>query len=231
MVWAAGATQTIVGKFDTGQRSYVATIRSTGELGFGYSVDGAALVTRVSTVAPGSGRKQCKIEFDANNGAAGHTVKFYTRAPGGSYAQLGADVTNAGTVTMFSGSAPLEVGANMVGTSALFNGVIRSVTVRSSIGGTAVANPDFAAQSYGTTSFADAAGKTWTVNGTARVQSDFGLSIGVGGERMTVTGLSRAFNDTFTRTVANGWGTSTPGMRGRRPAGPPRTTASTARAG
>lgn len=38
-----------------------------------------------------------------------------------------------------------------------------------------------------------------------------GFDIGVGGERMTATAITGSFNDTFTRTVSNGWGTSTSG--------------------
>lgn len=38
-----------------------------------------------------------------------------------------------------------------------------------------------------------------------------GFDVGVGGERMTATAIAGSFNDTFTRTVASGWGTSTSG--------------------
>ncbi|GAA2159414.1 hypothetical protein [Glycomyces lechevalierae] len=38
-----------------------------------------------------------------------------------------------------------------------------------------------------------------------------GYDLGVGGERMTVTAVTGSFTDSFTRTVASGWGTSTSG--------------------
>ncbi|PRY56433.1 hypothetical protein [Glycomyces artemisiae] len=38
-----------------------------------------------------------------------------------------------------------------------------------------------------------------------------GFDVGVGGERMAVTSVAAAFSDTFTRSVSNGWGTSTSG--------------------
>lgn len=38
-----------------------------------------------------------------------------------------------------------------------------------------------------------------------------GFDVGVGGERMTATAIAGSFNDTFTRTTSNGWGTSTSG--------------------
>lgn len=170
--WAFGTTQTVVAKFNTAMRAYAVTIRAAGELGFGYSVDGTALVTRQSTVAVTGNRRQCKIEFDSNNGAAGHTVRFWTRSPGGTYTQLGADVTNAGVITMHSGAAPLEVGANTLGTGTPMLGVVHSVTVRNAIGGTAVANPNFTGQAPGATSFTDSTGKLWTLNGSSRLVGD-----------------------------------------------------------
>jgi hypothetical protein len=38
-----------------------------------------------------------------------------------------------------------------------------------------------------------------------------GYDLGVGGERMTVSAVAGSFSDSFTRTVSNGWGTSTSG--------------------
>lgn len=38
-----------------------------------------------------------------------------------------------------------------------------------------------------------------------------GFDLGIGGERMTVSAIAGSFSDSFTRTVANGWGTSTSG--------------------
>jgi hypothetical protein len=38
-----------------------------------------------------------------------------------------------------------------------------------------------------------------------------GFDVGVGGERMTASAIAGSFSDTFTRSVSNGWGTSTSG--------------------
>jgi hypothetical protein len=38
-----------------------------------------------------------------------------------------------------------------------------------------------------------------------------GFDIGIGGERMTVSAIAGSFSDSFTRSVSNGWGTSTSG--------------------
>lgn len=172
--WATGGTQVLVSKITSiagANRSWAFTIRGTGELGFGYSTTGTDLPTRVSTaVIPLTGRLQVKVEFDANNGAGGHTVRFYYRRAGAStWIQLGADVVTAGTVTMFSGTQMVEVGANDTGSGGGLIGAFYSATVRNAIGGAIVANPDFTARTVGQTSFADSTGKTWTVNGTAAI--------------------------------------------------------------
>lgn len=167
--WATGASQTIAAKLATGQRSFTVSIRATGELGFGYSTDGSNLFTRVSTApVPFGGRRQGKVEFDADNGSAGHTVRFYTRTPGAAtWTQLGSSVVTAGVVTMFSSSSPLEIASAAIGTGSFMPGTVYSLTVRSGIGGTIVANPDFTTRTPGATSFADSTGKTWTVHGGA----------------------------------------------------------------
>lgn len=48
-----------------------------------------------------------------------------------------------------------------------------------------------------------ATGPEWTTTA--------GFDLGVGGERMTASAITGSFSDAFTRTVANGWGTSTSG--------------------
>lgn len=172
--WATGSTQVLVSKASTGgagQRSWVFSIRSTGEIGFGYSTDGTSLTTLASTAkAPTGGRVQLRVSFDADDGAGGHMARFYSRAPGASaWSQLGDDVTGVGTVTMFSGSHPVEVGANESGTSSMLAGTVFSATVRNGVGGVVVADPDFTAYGIGTSSFEDAAGREWTVHGDAFV--------------------------------------------------------------
>lgn len=47
----------------------------------------------------------------------------------------------------------------------------------------------------------------WTTN-----PADFPFDVNVGGETMTVTGIVPGFNDTFTRSVVDGWGNATTGQ-------------------
>jgi hypothetical protein len=148
-----------------------------GELVLTWSTAGteATTVDRISTVpvpAPANGRQAVRATLDVNNGAGGHTVTFYV-APtmAGPWTQLGDPVVNAGTTSIFDSTAALEVGdaANLLALPV--EGKIYGFELRNGIAGagTAVANPDFTTQTPGASSFADAAGRTWTINGDAEI--------------------------------------------------------------
>jgi hypothetical protein len=160
----------------TDQRSYLLTIESNGRLRLFRSTSGtAATQTAIqSTVAVPitSGRLAVRVTLDVNNGAGGHTVTFYTSAAAnvnGPWVQLGSPVIVAGTITNFSGTAPLEVGSWDLGTNGEFDGQIHYAQVRNGIAGAIVANPAFASQPAGTTNFVDSAGRTWTVHAEADI--------------------------------------------------------------
>ncbi|MFF8901661.1 hypothetical protein ACF082_29740 [Streptomyces lydicus] len=167
-----GATNLeLIGKFTfaTGGRSWFLGMRN-GFPHFEWSVDGANTIQAdapVAPVIPPSGRLALAVTLDVNNGAGGATVQFYTAATiAGPWSYLGAPVVFAGTTSIFNSNAPLKVG-DAVGslgfTSA--SGACHAAQVRSGIGGTLVASPDFTAQTAGTTSFTDSTGKVWTLAG------------------------------------------------------------------
>lgn len=175
--WVSGAFQTLIGKWtETTQQSYRLGVGSTGLLQFAWSTAGNNPVGVGSTAAPipdpVTGRLAVRATMDVNNGAGGNTVTFYT-APtaAGPWTQLGAAVITGGVTSIFSGTAILEVGSNSVGTGNVMAGKVYSAQVINGLGGAAVANPNFAAQAAGTTSFVDAAGRTWTINSPAAIQS------------------------------------------------------------
>jgi hypothetical protein len=174
MTWG-GMQQTLMGKYVTtgNQRSYRFTVETSGRLRLTRSPDGTATTGVTSTVAVPvtSGRLAVRVTLDADNGAGGHTVTFYTAANGvgGPWVQLGTPVVTAGTITNFSGTAPLEVGASNNGALLPLTGQVHAAQLRSSIAGAIVANPDFAAQAAGTTNFVDSAGRTWTVQPGASI--------------------------------------------------------------
>lgn len=179
----------LIGKYNaTGnQRSYEMFVAGDGILTFAWSTDGVTRTFIGSTVpvpAPFVGRKAVRATFDVNNGIGGYTLTFYTSDTiAGSWTQLGdAIVTTGGTTSIFDSTSLLYVGsiangAGGYGLAALdfdavpfsTRGRFYAAKVLSGIAGTEKANPVFTTQSNGTTSFADAAGNTWTVNGASSI--------------------------------------------------------------
>lgn len=163
----------LIGKDDDSQRSWVlSTRRSRPYLEWssnGSFITNAALATADLPLTT-SGRIAIRATLDVDNGASGNTVRFYT-APtmAGPWTQLGDPVTTSGTTSIFSGSAPLRVGDAKWLDNSWPIGSVHSAEVRSGIGGTVVASPDFTAQAVGASSFADSAGRTWTITGQAEI--------------------------------------------------------------
>ncbi|TDD88351.1 hypothetical protein [Actinomadura rubrisoli] len=169
--WVGGASGGgLVGKYiETGaQRSWVLWLDSTGELILYWSSTGANLLLATSTVpVPALGRQAVRATLDVNNGASGNTVTFYT-APSiaGPWTQLGAPIVQADTTSIFDSASPVQVGEIIADPVA---GRYYAMELRNGIGGMVVADPDFTAQAVGTTAFADAAGRSWTVAGDAAI--------------------------------------------------------------
>lgn len=174
--WTPSATQALVSKWNTtgNQRSHLFEVLSTGILRFNWSTAGVATLTADSTVAPTVANGEAlwvRVTFDVDNGAAGRTATFYTSAAddGVSWTQLGAPVTTATVTSIFASTAILEVGATQVGTLENASGMVFAAEVRNGIAGTIVANPNFAAQAPGTTSFIDSVSNLWTVTAPAEI--------------------------------------------------------------
>lgn len=158
------------------QRSWGLLWRQDGLLSFSWSPNGtfASLLSSLST-APvpfdTNRRGAVRVTLDVNNGAGGNTTTFYT-APtnAGPWTQLGDPVVKVGATSIFSSTATVRVGDGSALTSE--SGLQMSVhafEMRSGIAGSVVANPDFTAQAPGTTSFADGAGRTWSLAGGATI--------------------------------------------------------------
>jgi hypothetical protein len=175
--WHETVPRALAGRYHpTGdQRSWLLHRGGDARLRLGWSTDGTngTVVTRVAS-APFpvvAGWLALRATVDVDNGAGGNTVRFYT-GPSltGPWKPLGAPQTGAGTSTIFNSlTAPLEVGAFSGGQLDRWAGAVAAVQVRNLIGGTVVADPDFAGQPSGTTSFTDAPGRVWTVHGAAAV--------------------------------------------------------------
>jgi len=154
--------------------SYRVALNTTGIPEFFISTDGSNQFSSASTAALptlNTNTVVLRVTFDGNNGAAGNDTRFYTSpfydpATGTpSWTQLGATVTKAGTPTIFSGSSPLNIGANIGGTANLFDGRVMWAEVRNGIDGTLAASFDASDGTAGATSLVSAAtGETWTVH-------------------------------------------------------------------
>ena len=144
---------------------------------FNTSVDGSATTTTIRSTEDLStlyGHQAVRVVFDANNGAGGNTTTFYT-APtlAGPWTQLGAAVVTAGTTTIFNSTAITTIGSNpnSVVSTTVTRGRIYGAEIYNSAG-TLVAKPDFTIQPNGTTSFADAQGRTWTLTNSTITNRD-----------------------------------------------------------
>jgi len=189
--WNTG-TPTFLSKWNGAQRSYRLDLNGSGAITLSWSTTGADTVPLTSTVAvpTNSSRLAIRATLDVDNGAAGSTATFYT-APSisGSWTQLGAPVIGAVT-SIFNSTAEGAVGGRNAGVNGLFVGIVHAAQILNGIAGSAAANPDFSAQAPGTTSFADAAGRTWTLQGTTDIDSDLPLDVRLGGEVVTASNIT-----------------------------------------
>ncbi|MER6235961.1 hypothetical protein ABT185_07775 [Streptomyces clavifer] len=169
--WHVANGTDLMGKWGTAEKSWLLCVLGR-QLTLYTSSNGTTDLGHHSTVelpaVPG-GRLAVRATLDVNNGSGGHTVVFYT-APtmAGPWTQLGSPVVTSGTIALYSGTASLYV-VNAASGFFAPTGVFYGAEVRSGIGGTVVANPDFRAQTIGATSFADAAGRTWSLTGAAAI--------------------------------------------------------------
>jgi hypothetical protein len=129
----------------------------------------AVTQSRNSTLAIPAGHTAFRATLDVDNGAAGHTVTFYTAANWGDpWVQLGATVVTAGTTAIDDSSGSSFLG----GTTADYGPLcVRQAEIRSGIAGSVVASPNPSAQADGTTAWADAQGNNWTVDSDSRIGS------------------------------------------------------------
>lgn len=111
-----------------------------------------------------------RITLDVDNGSGGTTITFYySDSITGTWNLGHQEIASGGTTSIQSTSTSvLTAGgdaADLAGTSLVSH--YRKFELRSSIGGTVVANPNFTAQTAGASSFADGSGRTWTINSPA----------------------------------------------------------------
>jgi hypothetical protein len=187
--WTPGTNAaTLASKYNsTGDnRSWTFAVNSDGTLLFRWSPDGTFTgITNnsvSSTSAPGfadGSHHAVRVTLDVDNGLGNHVVTFHTAETiAGPWQQLGGTVIRAGTTSIFSGNAAVEVGSINGGVTGAFagqvmlNGDVTKFEVLNGINGTTVTSPDFTDEQPGTTVFVDAQGLTWTLDTDAIIQVD-----------------------------------------------------------
>ena len=167
-----------------GNASWVFEITSDGYLMLARSADGTSLLTTASTVVVPDlhGRLALRFTWDGDNGSGNRVTTFYTSdSISGTWTQLGTPITVAGTSSLFSSTANVEIGRADDGDFAPisgFHGVtgrVYALEIYSGIASpTLVAKADIGAQARGTTSWSDGLGtpNTWTVEGAAEITPD-----------------------------------------------------------
>jgi hypothetical protein len=172
--WQSSGSTTFIGKWDsaTNQRSWLLHM-DTGTLWLRFSPDGANSYWAGVPVPTLPRRAALRATLDVDNGAGGWTATFYSASTlDGPWTQIGDPVTVASATSLFASTAPLSIApSSFTVTPAWLPAPGRAwrAEVRSGIGGTVVANPDFRAVPVGATSFTDAAGRTWTLSGAAEI--------------------------------------------------------------
>lgn len=161
-----------------GQRSYALILFASGTLSLRWSADGTNGKAVLSSVplAATTKRMAVRATLDVDDGNGSHRVRFFT-APTmfGPWSELGVPgvAGGGGTTSIFDSTTAVRVGAAAAGSSDTWGSSavsdVHKAEIRNGINGTVVANPNFNAQAAGTTSFADTAGRTWTLVGSATV--------------------------------------------------------------
>jgi hypothetical protein len=176
--WRPEVVSAIVAKHTSAsdERSYALSVRPSGQLEFGWSTDGTSAnrIIVVSTVPVpfGETRRAVRATLDVNDGAGNHVVTFYTADEiDGSWTQLGDATTQVGVTSIYASTATLDVGASSGGTAFPLEAIVHRVQVRSGIGGTLVADPNFVDTLPGQTTLVDSVGNLWTVAGSAQLQA------------------------------------------------------------
>ena len=173
--WTPSTIQQLVAKWDTvgNNRSWIFRVNTDATLGFVGSNDGTlsggvpiGFNSGVVTGITDGSVKWVRVTVDVNNGAGGHTGRFYTSNDGSTWTQLGTDQTNAGTTSLYAGTATLTVGARANdGSLEPAAGKFYRAQILNGINGTAVLDVDTSVLTTTTaTSFAAATGQTVTIN-------------------------------------------------------------------
>ncbi|MFD7428402.1 hypothetical protein ACFV6Z_15340 [Streptomyces sp. NPDC059818] len=175
--WYAAGDHILIGKWDAaaGQRSWKINL-TDGAAQLWWSTDGATS-SYVGLLLPALPRRAAiRAILDVNNGAGGWTVRLYwATSLDGPWQDVGSYVSPpTGATSVYASTAPLLIAPTSTTVTPFVTpvpGRYHRAEIRSGIGGTVVASPDFRAQPPGVAGFTDTAGRVWAVTGTAAVSN------------------------------------------------------------
>lgn len=176
--WQRPGQWTIVGKWGETEGDWSWVLRLTSSvLNFSWSATGVDATTRFAAIpVPGDlqGRAALRVTLDVDNGSGNSTVTFYQAdSISGPWTMISQVDTTTGVSSIHASTASLRIAPyyiNPAGAERLpIAGRVYRAEVRSGIDGTVVASPDFTAQTPGTLSFTDSAGRPWTLAGNAEI--------------------------------------------------------------
>lgn len=147
VTWIPATTQVLIGEWNTAGNNRGWEIRQTltDQVALRWSADGTSTLTDTSTVATGldhGTKRWLRVTLDVNNGAGGHSTRFYLSDDGVEWTQLGATVTTAGATSIFHNAAtPITLGGET--DAASYIGKAYEVRVYAAIdGSTNLVDPD-----------------------------------------------------------------------------------------
>jgi hypothetical protein len=167
--WTPASDIFVVSKTASGNDSYSIIVNAAGTIRLSWVNSSATTINANSTVAPtiaDGGTLWIRATLDADNGASGNTVTFFTSNDGTNWTQLGSTVTQAGVTNIRVGTAPLYLGAYRE-SSQMMSGKFYRAQIRNGIDGTVVFDANMANVSLTATSFTESSSNaaTVTING------------------------------------------------------------------
>lgn len=176
--WTPPVFQALVAKYLSPDVTFGLFVWTDGSLLFVVTADGSTSLANFSAVLPAAAADEERViawTFDADNGAAGRTSRFFLSSDDGvSWTPAGSAVGEAGAITLFSGTAPLSIWSYESGQLSTTAGAVRHVSLRNGIGpggtvgGTEVFRCDGEADLYGVSpsvaTFPASTGQTVTVH-------------------------------------------------------------------
>lgn len=158
--------QSIVGlglDSNASEHGWAVYIDAGGKVHFTWTDTSLVVHDLKSTIAvTNATRQSLKVVLDANDGAGGHTVTFYTATSfAGAYTQLGSVVTGTGITNIFYAGGSLSIGQSGRRSPRGPHGSVYNFELRDVLAGTTVADLDFTGITNGSRTYTDSAGNLW----------------------------------------------------------------------